>query len=881
MNAADWAKLKTWFGLAIDAPPDALSDILRDAEHESPELAAELRALLREHELRDLRTSAVMAQASTAVEAHPPDGPAGGEVGPYRVLRELGRGGTGIVFLAERIDDEFHRLVALKVLRYVAWDRRSREMLTSERRVLSQLQHPNIAALLDWGTTPEGAPWLATEYVEGEPIDQYCRARHLSVADTLVVFEQVCEAVQYAHRRLVVHRDLKPANVLVTDAGLVKLLDFGISKPMNEASATATTERRFTPAYASPEQIKGGIITAATDVHALGLMLYELLTGVLPYASASLEDLSRRLEDKPVPLPSHAPGLSRDRQRAIRGDLDRIVLHALEREPERRYPSVEQFLGDVERHRAGFPITAERPSSVERAMKFARRHSVPVALALLAAAALVIGTSVAIAKARAAERERQIAQQRFDDVKNLAHWVIFDAHDMIRLVPGPGSVEVRRQLLAKAVEYLDRLNADRSNDDSLRKEVAQAYIRVAYSQGGLAGTNLGQTTASIKNYRAALQILDDLWPRHPDDEWIGAARFAAAYNLAMMLNDPADGVDLAKRYAVDVDAWIARDRDSPPLQAAELVHAALGRTLRATGALDAALGQFDISIDASHKALPFTHTDNAPRPMFGTWLDRSQNYFDTGLAAFARAETLLEMGRVDDAVAGAEEARQLFARSMAEGKGGPSDLRMFARSHGQVAQTLWELRQPGKLEEALSEARIEMTAAVSNTNDGSATAQRDLAEAHRHMGNILVSSGDVSGGLAHLQTAVSVIDNAAKADPAFLMNRYLLMAALNDEGSALLKARQADAALPVFRRALETANAGMTEAPSWVELLRERARAESGVGRASFGRGGSPVSDILREGLADWHELRRRSPLNRRYLGEQEAVEDLLATRSR
>ena len=374
MTAGDWARLKRWFIQILDATPEDAGLILAEAESESPALASELRSLLAENEAPDLRTAAVLEQQPRYIEADAPTS----DVGPYCILRELGRGGAGIVFLAERRDDEFHRPVALKLIRYVGWDRRSEELLTVERRALSQLQHPNIAALLDWGVTAEGAPWLATEYIEGQPIDLYCRTHALDTASIVALFEQVCEAVQYAHRRLVVHRDLKPANILVTEFVMVKLLDFGISKLMESESVTATVERRFTPAYASPEQIQGGPITAASDVYTLGLLLYELLTGALPHASSTIQDMVRRLEDRCLAPPSQAADLTREQRSALRGDLDRIILHALETDPDRRYPSVEQLLADLRRYRAGYPIAARPAGPLERARKFVRRNALTV-----------------------------------------------------------------------------------------------------------------------------------------------------------------------------------------------------------------------------------------------------------------------------------------------------------------------------------------------------------------------------------------------------------------------------------------------------------------------------------------------------------------------
>jgi serine/threonine protein kinase len=280
VNPGEWARLKEWFGTALDAGPEQAAAILQEAEKESPELVVELRSLLREHDSPRWNTR-VAADGAPDVEATPP--PA--RLGPYHILRELGRGGSGVVYLAERSDDEFHRPVALKVLRYIARDPASEQLLTLERRALSQLQHPNIATLVDWGSTPEEVPWLAVEYVAGIPIDQYCREHDLSLPQVLTIFRQVCQAVQYAHRHLIVHSDLKPANILVTGDGLVKLLDFGIAQLLARESLLeqkdepAAARPRFTPAYAAPEQVRGQPVTSATDVYTLGLPLYELLTG--------------------------------------------------------------------------------------------------------------------------------------------------------------------------------------------------------------------------------------------------------------------------------------------------------------------------------------------------------------------------------------------------------------------------------------------------------------------------------------------------------------------------------------------------------------------------------------------------------------------------
>ena len=251
----DWQRLKEWFGSAADAGSSERDALIAIACRESPELGAALRSLLAEHDRPEFETAAFYVPNPDAGKPE-----LGRTVGPYRILRELGRGGAGIVFLAERSDNDFHHLVALKLLRCPAWDETLRRQFHAERRLMAQLRHPAIATLIDWGVTPEGTPWLAMEYVAGKPVDVFCAEVGFTIDQKLNLFLRVCEAVQYAHQNLVVHRDLKPANILVLESGSsVKLLDFGIAKLLDDASEqTATIDRKFTPAYASPEQVIGG-----------------------------------------------------------------------------------------------------------------------------------------------------------------------------------------------------------------------------------------------------------------------------------------------------------------------------------------------------------------------------------------------------------------------------------------------------------------------------------------------------------------------------------------------------------------------------------------------------------------------------------------------
>ena len=331
--------------------------------------------------------------------------------GAYRLLRLIGQGGMGEVHLAERADGVFEQRVALKLLPHPTPGLVQRFEL--ERRILARLEHPNIARLLDGGIGADHIPYFAMEYVDGEPITQYVTQRVLDVAQTLRLFLGVCDGVQYAHRNLVVHRDLKPSNILVTADGTPKLLDFGIAKVLQatgRSDATQTAARAFTPDYAAPEQIRGDLITTATDVYALGVVLYELLAGRRPYTfkghSGSLEQAI--LDTEPA-APSSVEELPQ-RRRSLRGDLDRIVLTALAKEPNRRYSSAEALATDLRRYLEGRPIAARGDSTAYRIRKFVRRNRAAVAAGVAVAFALVAATAVSLQQAHIARAQAARAE---------------------------------------------------------------------------------------------------------------------------------------------------------------------------------------------------------------------------------------------------------------------------------------------------------------------------------------------------------------------------------------------------------------------------------------------------------------------------------------
>ena len=360
-----------------------------------------------------LEQASVLLEAGLRDAAEPPLERAPAVAG-YRLLRRIGEGGMGEVYLAERTDGHFEQRVALKLLRTgVPRDLHSRFL--RERQILARLEHPGIARLLDGGTADDGTPYFALEYVEGEPITAFCRSHSLGVDARLGLIVDVCAAVQYAHGRLVVHRDLKPSNILVDAGGRPRLLDFGIAKLLDEDASgerplTRTHLRPMTPEYAAPEQIRGEPITTATDVYALGVLLHELLTGSRPHGGGTSQALAHAVLNVDPPRPSAAVRADPALARRLRGDLDAIVQKALRKEPDRRYASADALARDVERHLSGHSVAARGDARLYRLGRLLRRHRVAFAAAAFAVLALVVGLGAALISARRASLEAHRAE---------------------------------------------------------------------------------------------------------------------------------------------------------------------------------------------------------------------------------------------------------------------------------------------------------------------------------------------------------------------------------------------------------------------------------------------------------------------------------------
>lgn len=490
--------------------------------------------------------------------------PVGGTIAGWDVLERIGAGGMGVVFLVRK--QGLANRGALKLIQQGIDSAALSQRFVRERHILSRLEHPNIARLLDGGASERGQPYFVMEYVDGLPITTFCDRARSGVRARLALFLQVCDAVAYAHRHLVVHRDVKPSNILVTADGTVKLLDFGIARLLADdvdPSATLTQGPMFTPDYAAPEQVQGETVTTAADVWALGAVLYELLAGAKPFArrTGGIPGLvTAILTEEPTPP-------SRVRAAAARStlarDLDNIVLKAMQKEPERRYASVTELAADIRRCLDGLPVSATAPSLVYRASKFVRRHKAATAVGILAAA---LG-SVATWQGIVATRERARAQARFDQVRKLANAVIFTYQDGVRNLAG--ATAVREQMVSDAAAYLDTLAAEATGEPELRVELARAYDRLGDVKASFSTASVRNGEAARDFYNRAMALKTGLLAREPGSP-VYAAEIAITHDklghVAFGMGHRDEALDRYRRARDLREALVAGGHSDPQLR---------------------------------------------------------------------------------------------------------------------------------------------------------------------------------------------------------------------------------------------------------------------------------------------------------------------------
>jgi serine/threonine protein kinase len=717
----------------------------------------------------------------------------------YRIVDKMGGGGMGEVYRAVRADGAYEKQVAIKLVQSGLSTDYFLARFRNERQILASLDHPNIAKLIDGGSTEEGLPYVVMEYIEGQRIDEYCEQHQLGVPECLKLFCAACSAVQYAHQNLVVHRDLKPGNILVTQEGVPKLLDFGIAKILHaqqeaQEARTVTLLPLLTPDYASPEQVRNEAITTSSDVYSLGVVLYVLLTGHHPHKSEHTgpHELIRAIcETEPKkpsavvsqPYPSNAKNSppssaapatarrddeSKRLRRALAGDLDNIVLKALCKEPERRYSSVEQFAQDICRHLEHLPVVAHKDTLGYRVSKFATRHKAGISAAIAVAIALIAGMFVTVHEARMARAERARAERRFNDVRKIANSLLFDVHDSIQTLQGATSA--RKLIVELGLQYLDGLSAESAGDPGLQKELAAGYQKLGDVQASTTLGNIGDHARGIASYRKAVQLREALSRQFPRD-WTVENDLAKNYQvLAAALRAVGNQVesDQYLEKALNISKPLAEQHpnDTTILYNLGVIQYQQGTSLWTQRKTEAALQSYRESAETFSRVATIEPSNTRAR--------RSTAILDKHIGG-----TLEELKRLDEALYSYRQAfdidQELLARE--------PESAMYLRDSTVDLRNLGDVSVKQK---RLKEARnyYEGAMAIDSRLVGKDPADRDtqlyLALDHESIGKVFLEMRDAPAALASLQVAQKIQQERTKADPAdadakyFLANNYML-----------------------------------------------------------------------------------------------------------
>jgi tetratricopeptide (TPR) repeat protein len=744
----------------------------------------------------------------------------GGRLGAYRIVQEIGRGGMGAVYLATRDDDQYRKQVAIKVVKRGMDTAEVLERFRHERQILANLEHPYIARLIDGGTTADGRPFFVMDYVEGVPVDVFCRERALCVKERCQLFLRICEAVSHAHRNLVVHRDLKPGNIFVTADGTPKLLDFGVAKLLSTDAGSGITAtmatRPLTPEYASPEQVHGLPVTTSTDVYSLGAILYELLTGqrAQSVASAMPLEIERAVCEAAVKRPSTVkPGLD--------SDLDNIVLMAMRKEPERRYHSVDQLAEEVRRHLDGRPVEFGY-----RARKFLRRNRGSVAATALFLAVLAGGATATALEARRAEQQRQIAVRRFEQVSQLAGKFLLDFHDAIAALPG--STSARKMVVETGLQYYDTLVKEAQGNRDLLEEIARGYDRLGDVQGNPYYANLGDAAGAMASYQKALEVRTSV---SDDSPRFLAERIGGSARIAQML-------------ALKGDVPSAQSRLREAIQTGEhslssgsrVVQEALANAYRASGDLHFRTGDYASAIEPYTKLLGvWTQLASEPRDPIGERAGIS-------LAHTKLADSYVRLHRAGEALEHLRIAESIDKDLAATNPNSVPRLRKLYIDYTllslvfRVSPTLDAVGEGRRVAESAASWADRMAAADPNNS----TALFDVMTAQTLVGDWLRDHGELAASVDHYRKAVDTIERFASTSPPALLTDDALIYAHQRLAAGLGKAGRLPQALSECHKAeqyiaqAEKRNPGLLQTasrrPTWKQPWRGRTRA-AGNGR--------------------------------------------------
>lgn len=750
MNSERWARVKHLFQEALSVEPQSRVGLLDRECGEDVALREEVDSLLAAHEdssasldapthvplfgsvLRQVRDEVTRGEALI-----------GRTIGQYRIESLIGEGGMGSVYLGIRDDAEFKMHVAIKVLNRSSSGGDIVNRFRLERRILARLNHPFIARIFDGGVSEGGLLYFVMEHIPGIPLDEYLRKINPNLEARLQLFREICSAVSFAHQNLVVHSDIKSSNILIMEGGIPKLLDFGISQVLDPeqrelALAQEGKVAALTPAYASPEQLRGLPLSTASDIYSMGVLLYEMICGRHPYPvdpTNPFAILSKISEGDPPKL-SEISSLA-----GVHADLDAIILKAIQPEPKDRYVTANQFSRDVERYIKHQPVVAWPDSHYYRLRKFVRRNRVSVAVGCFAFLSLFGGILAASYMADRAQEQRLLAEARFQDVRHLANSLIFDLDSELAQIPG--ATGVRSKLVERALEYLDRLDQESRDDLELQRELASAYEKLGDVQGRPNVANIGNSALALECYRKALSIREKVREKRND---VGARQdIASTYSRLSAL----------AKLMGDYEGGLTYDREA---------------------------------LTMYREMLELEPTNIAYRRKVAS-------------AYTALGGGLSQIGDWDGVLETRRQALRMFEEIVASGSEDPEDTRGLCLAHRRLGGIQLMLKNRPEAENHFRKA-LSIAHEMMRARPGDSRNVQDLAASATALGGLLYESGQFDEAIVRYREAIEIHEQIAASDPLDARNRSLLASNLHRLARTMIRTKDPKPALPYLIRGL-------------------------------------------------------------------------------